>query len=727
MARKGSKDDAGKLKGETAAKAPPLPPGADLQTSYAEQQGDGGETRQTTSDAALTMTTQQGVPIADDQNSLKVGTRGPTLLEDFILREKIFHFDHERIPERVVHARGYGAHGIFELTESLAEYTRADVLSTVGQQTEVFVRFSTVAGNKGSRDLARDVRGFAVKMYTKQGNWDIVGNNIPVFFIQDPIKFPDLVHAAKQEPDRAFPQAQTAHDNFWDFASLSPESWHMIMWIMSDRTIPRSFRTIEGFGVHSFRLVNAEGKSTFVKFHWKPRQGLQSVLWNEAVKISGADPDFHRRDLWQAIESGDFPQWDLGVQLFDQETADKLPFDHLDSTKLIPEEDVPVRLVGTLTLNRNVDNFFAETEQVAYCTQNIVPGIDFSDDPLLHGRNFSYLDTQLKRLGSPNFTQIPINAPRCPVMHFQQDGHMAMRNPKGRANYEPNSWGAEGGPRENPQLGFTSFPAEVQGTKQRIRSETFADHYSQARQFYVSQQPIEQKHIGDALVFELSKVERVDIRARAVSHLRNIDEDLAATVADGLGMDVPDAAKAAKPTLDLPASAALSILGNGPDDFAGRKMGLLLTDGSSADLFNGLTNALEAEGAVWEVVAPKIGGVTLDDGTKVAAKQKIDGGPSVLFDAVAVLPSEEGAAMLAKDAASKDFVADAFGHCKFIGYSDAATTLFDAARVPEIDGGFVALSKGKDAKGFVATCRKLRFWPREMNVDLDAASLTAKA
>ncbi|MET0251389.1 MAG: catalase [Novosphingobium sp.] len=726
MAQKNNQDAAAKVKGESAAKAPKLPPAADLPTSYAEPQGDGGETHQTTTDAARTLTTQHGVPIADDQNSLKAGTRGPTLLEDFILREKIFHFDHERIPERVVHARGYGAHGVFELTDSLAEYTRADVLSNVGQQTEVFVRFSTVAGNKGSSDLARDVRGFATKFYTREGNWDIVGNNIPVFFIQDPIKFPDMVHAAKQEPDRAFPQAQTAHDNFWDFVSLSPESWHMIMWIMSDRTIPRSFRTIEGFGVHSFRLVNAAGKSTFVKFHWKPRQGLQSVLWNEAVKINGADPDFHRRDLWQAIDSGDFPQWDLGVQLFDQATADALPFDHLDSTKLIPEEDVPIRLVGTLTLNRLVDNFFAETEQVAFCTQNIVPGIDFSDDPLLHGRNFSYLDTQLKRLGSPNFTHLPINAPRCPVMNFQQDGHMAMTNPKGRVNYEPNSWGADGGPRENPELGFTSFPAEAQGTKQRIRSETFADHYSQARQFYISQTPIEQKHIGDALVFELSKVERVDIRARAVSHLRNIDDGLAATVADGLALALPDPAVAAKPTLDLPPSAALSILANGPTSFKGRKVGIFLTDESSAAVFGALTKAVEAEGAVWDVIAPKIGGVTLDDGTAVAAKHKIDGGPSVLFDAVAVLPSAAGAAILAQDAASKDFVADAFGHCKFIGYSDAAVALFEAGRIPELDEGFIALSSAKDAKTFVAACRELRFWPRELKVDLDAASLVAK-
>ena len=717
------KSRAGATKGETPDKAPALPAASDTPTHYAESRGHGGETHQSTDDTAQTLTTQQGVPIADNQNSLRVGERGPTLLEDFILREKIFHFDHERIPERVVHARGYGAHGVFELTDSLADYTQADVLSTVGQQTEVFVRFSTVAGNKGSMDLARDVRGFAVKFYTTQGNWDIVGNNIPVFFIQDAIKFPDLVHAVKQEPDRAFPQAQSAHDNYWDFASLSPEAWHMVMWQMSDRTIPRSFRTMEGFGVHSFRLVNAEGKSTFVKFHWKPRQGLQSVLWNEAVKINGADPDFHRRDLWTAIEGGDFPQWDLGVQLFDQETADSLPFDHLDATKLIPEEQVPVRIVGTLTLNRNVDNFFANTEQVAFCTQNVVPGIDFSDDPLLHGRNFSYLDTQLKRLGGPNFTHIPVNAPRCPVMNFQQDGHMAMRNPKGRANYEPNSWGPDGGPRENPTIGYRSFPAEVQGIKQRIRAETFADHYSQARQFFISQQPIEQKHIGDALVFELSKVERVDIRARAVSHLRLIDEGLAATVADGLGLDLPEPAQAAKPTLDLPPSAKLSILSNGPKDFKGRKMGILLTDGSSADLFAALTKALEAEGALWEVVAPKIGGVTLDDGTQVAAKQKIDGGPSVLYDAVAVLPSETGVAMLARDATAKDFVTDAFAHCKFVGHNDAANALFNAAGMMERDEGFIALAKAKDAKTFVSQCRALRIWSRELNVDLDAASL----
>ncbi len=546
----------------------------------------GGETHQIVSGDVATLTTQQGVPVADDQNTLRYGARGPALVEDAHFREKIFHFDHERIPERVVHARGYGAHGYFELTESLSKITRADIFQRVGERTPAFVRFSTVAGSKGSADLARDVRGFAVKIYTKEGNWDLVGNNIPVFFIQDAIKFPDLIHSVKPAPDRDFPQAQSAHDNFWDFASLSPESLHMIMWIMSDRAIPRSFRFMEGFGIHTFRLLDAKGKSTFVKFHWKPKLGLQSVMWNEALKINGADPDFHRRDLWDAINSGDFPEWQLGVQLFDEAFAEKFAFDVLDPTKLIPEEELPIRIVGRLVLNKVVDNFFAETEQVAFMTQNVPPGIDFSNDPLLQGRNFSYLDTQLKRLGSPNFTHIPINAPKCPMAHFQQDGHMAMHNPVGRAAYEPNSWGADGGPREDPVRGFRSFPAEEAGPKVRLRPESFADHYSQARQFYISQAPIEQKHIGDALVFELSKVERPDIRSRMVSHLRHIDEGLAATVANGLGLALPEPAKAAQPVIaDLKPSDALSILKRGPSSLAGRKLGILVTDGADAELF----------------------------------------------------------------------------------------------------------------------------------------------
>src|SRR5680860_1419601 len=689
---------------------------------FGEQQvdlGAGGETHQTASGDTPVLTTQQGTPVADDQNSLKVGSRGPTLMEDFHFREKIFHFDHERIPERVVHARGFGAHGFFEAYESLADITKADLFQRPGEQTEAFVRFSTVAGNKGSADLARDVRGFAVKLYTKQGNWDIVGNNIPVFFIQDAIKFPDLIHAAKQEPDRGFPQAQTAHDNFWDFISLTPESIHMVMWIMSDRAIPRSFRFMEGFGVHTFRLVNEQGRSTFVKFHWKPKQGLQSVVWNEALKINGADPDFHRRDLWDAIQAGDPPEWELGMQLFDEEFAESFEFDVLDATKIIPEEQIPVRRVGRLVLDRVVDNFFAETEQVAFHTGNVVPGIDFSNDPLLQGRNFSYLDTQLKRLGSPNFTHIPINAPKCPVHVFQQDGHMAMRNPTGRANYEPNSWGEAGGPRESPDKGFRSYPAQDDGPKLRVRAELFADHYSQARQFFVSQAPIERKHIADALVFELSKVETPAIRSRVVSHLRNIHRSLAEAVATGLGLSMPDAAQGARPTReDLAESPKLSIVKNGPASFKGRKVGILMTDGADAELFAALTAALEQEGAMFEVIAPTVGGVQDSQGNHIEAQQKVDGGPSVLYDAVALLPSRDGAGKLAKDATARDFVSDAFAHLKFIGYvTDAMPLIEKAGLAGDLDEGWIAFSDGATPASFVEQCRNLRLWSREEAVD----------
>ena len=686
---------------------------------YADQEvtiGAGGEVHQTAGGNTPVLTTQQGIPVSDDQNSLRIGARGPTALEDFHLREKLFHFDHERIPERVVHARGFGAHGYFENYEPLSDLTKADVFQRAGEKTPAFVRFSTVAGNKGSPDLARDVRGFAVKLYTQKGNWDIVGNNIPVFFIQDAMKFPDMVHAVKQEPDRGFPQAQSAHDNFWDFISLTPESMHMIMWVMSDRAIPRSFRFMEGFGVHTFRLINAEGKSTFVKFHWKPKLGLQSVVWNEAVKINGADPDFHRRDLWNAIQMGDYPEWELGLQLFDEEFAQHFAFDVLDATKMIPEEEVPVRRVGRLVLDRCVDNFFAETEQVAFCTQNIVPGIDFSNDPLLQGRNFSYLDTQIKRLGSPNFTHIPINAPKCPFAHFQQDGHMAMVNPKGRVNYEPNSWsGKESGPRESPEMGFRSYPADEAGAKLRVRSETFADHYSQARQFYLSQTEIERTHIADALTFELSKVERVEIRARLVSHLLNIDNALAKQVADGLRLkEMPAPADAARPTRqDLKPSPALSILLNGPNSFTGRKVGVLVTDGVDISLLTSLKAAAEKEGAMLEIVAPQVGGVEASDGSWVTAKEKIDGGPSVLYDAVALLPSKDGATVLAQEPLARDFVADAFAHQKFIGYVEAARPLLQKAGVPEsLDKGFVALDRENGCAGFLATCRQLRFWDR---------------
>ncbi|MBB5664968.1 catalase [Rhizobium leguminosarum] len=682
--------------------------------------GAGGELHQFAEDGMPVLTTAQGGPVSDDQNTLRLGARGPALIDDFHFREKIFHFDHERIPERVVHARGYGAHGYFETYESLAAYTRADLFQRPGEKTPAFVRFSTVAGSKGSFDLARDVRGFAVKLYTQQGNWDLVGNNIPVFFIQDAIKFPDLVHSVKPEPDRQFPQAQSAHDNFWDFISLTPESMHMIMWVMSDRAIPRSFRFMEGFGVHTFRFVNAADESTFVKFHWKPKLGLQSVAWNEAVKINGADPDFHRRDLWQSIQSGNFPEWELCVQLFDQDFADTFDFDILDPTKIIPEEILPVKPIGRLVLDRMPENFFAETEQVAFMTQNVPPGIDFSNDPLLQGRNFSYLDTQLKRLGGPNFTHLPINAPKCPFHNFQQDGHMAMRNPVGRVNYQPNSWNQ--GPRESPVQGYRHFPAEEQGPKVRLRSESFADHYSQARQFFISQTAPEQRHIAAALIFELSKVETPVIRERMVSHLMNIDETLASKVGHALGFkSMPKPADAAMPTRqDLEPSPALSIVERGPKRFEGRKLGILVTDGSDAAIFKALLAEITEQKATFEVIAPKIGGVTLSDGNWIEAHQMIDGGPSVLYDAVALLPSSAGSSDLLKEATAHDFVSDAFVHCKFIGYVETALPLMQKAGIADsLDEGVLALRAAGDVAAFVKALGKLRVWGREPSVKLN--------
>jgi len=674
------------------------------------------ETHQTSANAPSRMTTQQGMPISDGQNTLTVGDRGPQLLEDFVMREKIFHFDHERIPERVVHARGFGVKGYFENYDSLSDVTMADPFQRAGDRTDVFVRFSTVAGNKGSPDLARDVRGFAVKFYSREGNWDLIGNNMPVFFIQDAMKFPDLIHAAKPEPDRGFPQAQTAHDNFWDFIGLMPEAMHMIMWTMSDRAIPRSFRFMEGFGVHTFRFVNADGESTYVKFHWKPMLGLQSVVWNEAVKINGADPDFHRRDMWNAITAGEAPAWELGVQLFDDDFADSFDFDVLDATKLIPEEILPVRPIGKMVLDQVVDNFFAETEQVAFCTQNVVRGIDFTNDPLLQGRNFSYLDTQLKRLGSPNFTQIPVNAPRCPVAHFQQDGHMAMANPAGRVNYEPNSWGADGGPREDPTAGFRSYLESVSGDKRRVRPESFADHFSQARQFFASQTPVEQGHIVDALVFELSKVQTPHIRERVVAQLVNIDAGLAADVATGLGMPgAPERIEPAREPVDLDPSPALSILLNGPDSFEGRRLGVVVTNGADAKTLRSLRAAVLKVGAQMALVAPTISGVVDSDGNELAVDEKIDGGPSVLFDAVALVLSADGAEQLSTQPAAHDFVTDAHVHCKFVGLGPNAEVLLLAAGLNDSrrDAGYVDVgSTQKSSAAFVDALAALRYWDR---------------
>ena len=551
--------------------------------SHGEHSGttsSGGELHQQPTTGGALLTTNQGVVIADNQNSLKAAPRGPTLLEDFILREKITHFDHERIPERIVHARGSGAHGFFELTQSLSQYTKADFLQRVGEKTPVFVRFSTVAGGAGSGDLARDVRGFATKFYTRQGNFDLVGNNIPVFFIQDAMKFPDLVHSVKMEPDRGYPQAASAHDTFWDFVSLMPESMHMIMWAMSDRAIPRSLRMIEGFGVNTFRLIDAKGKPTFVKFHWRPKLGMQSVIWDEAVKINGADPDFHRRDLFEAIAAGDFPEWDFGVQLFDEQQAASFDFDVLDATKLIPEELVPLKIVGRIVLDRNPDNFFAETEQIAFCPANVVPGIDFSNDPLLQGRLFSYLDTQLSRLGGPNFNEIPVNQPKCPWANLQRDGHMRMRVAKGRVNYEPNTLAPEA-PRADASRGFTGLTRSESGDTMRIRPESFADHYSQARMFFLSQTEAEKNHIIAALVFELSKVETLAVRERVVSHLLHVDEGMAKRVSAGLrlGKAIEPATTTAPARRQIRPSPALSIIGKAPQTLKGRVIALLVSDG----------------------------------------------------------------------------------------------------------------------------------------------------
>lgn len=673
------------------------------------QMAKGGDMHQMVADT--TLTTQQGVPVADDQNSLKAGANGPVLLEDFVLREKLFHFDHERIPERVVHARGFGAHGYFETYESLSSVTKAHLFQKSGQKTPAFVRFSTVAGNKGSADLVRDVRGFAVKLYTEEGNWDLVGNNIPVFFIQDPVKFPDLIHAAKDEPDCGFPQAQTAHDNFWDFISLTPESMHMIMWIMSDRTLPRSFRFMEGFGVHTFRLINAHNKSTFVKFHWKPKLGLQSVLWDEAVKINGADPDYHRRDLWHAIQEGHFPEWELGVQLFDEAFCERFPFDILDSTKLIPEEWIPVLKVGRLVLDRCVDNFFAETEQVAFCTQNIVSGIDFTNDPLLQGRNFSYLDTQLKRLGSPNFTHLPINAPKCPFANFQQDGHMAFHNPKGRANYSPNSW--HEGPRENPGTGFNSFPQPLDGSKLRARSEKFADHYSQAAQFYLSQHPVEQKHLQDALIFELSKVKTKVIRMRMVGHLLNINQTLANTVEKGLGLEQTKPCETARPAILIDPSDKLSIL-KVKTSFEGRSVGILVTENAPAKIINDLIKEIKKAKATFKIIAPTVNGITLDDNTFLPADEKTGGAASVLFDAVAIF-ADPFAVSPDKDAGIKtlEFIVDAYNHCKYIAYLSKNMPALENHTGMQRDAACIALDEPNGVKDFLKGCQNLRFWERQ--------------
>ena len=685
--------------------------------------------------AGHALTTNQGVKISDNQNSLKAGERGPTLLEDFIMREKITHFDHERIPERIVHARGSAAHGYFELTESLEEYTKAKFLTEVGKKTPVFTRFSTVAGFRGSTDLARDVRGFAVKFYTEEGNYDLVGNNIPVFFIQDAIKFPDLIHSVKPEPHNEIPQAASAHDTFWDFISLMPESMHMIMWVMSDRAIPRSLRMMEGFGIHTFRLINKEGKATFVKFHWKPKLGVHSVAWNEALKISGFNSDFHRQDLFDAIDNGAYPEWEFGVQIIPEEDEHKFDFDLLDSTKLVPEELVPVKIVGRMVLNRNPDNYFAETEQVAFCPSHIVPGIDFTNDPLLQGRLHSYLDTQISRLGGANFHEIPINRPLAEMHNYQRDGKFRHEINKGRVAYEPNTLAGNFPSQTTVEDGgFASYQEKIDANKIRARSESFTDHFTQAALFFNSQSDYEQTHIINAISFELGKVEVSSIRERVVYVLNQIENKLAQGVADNLGIEIPakidgyinkgvpagaDMDKyesKPKKTGGLAKDDALSMANTVKDTIKTRQIAILVADGFNAADVKTMKNALEKGGAMAKIIGMKSKSVKDADGKEMKVDHALRTTASVLFDAVYIPGGEKSAQTLADEPDAIEFVNEAFRHCKAIAGSGAGVKFLK-------EETYVG-SKSKDDKAillgdnvtddFIKAIANHRNWDREM-------------
>ncbi len=687
------------------------------------------------------LTTNQGLKVNDNQNSLKSGERGATLLEDFILREKITHFDHERIPERIVHARGSAAHGEFECLVSMSKYTKAGFLQTPGTKVPVFVRFSTVAGSRGSTDLARDVRGFSVKFYTDEGNYDLVGNNIPVFFIQDAIKFPDLIHAVKPEPHNEIPQAASAHDTFWDFISLMPESMHMIMWAMSDRAIPRSYRMMEGFGVHTFRFINEAGKSCFVKFHWKPLLGVHAVAWDEATRISGKDPDFHRRDLWEAIENGAFPQWEFGVQIVDEKDEHKFPFDLLDPTKIIPEELVPVKIIGRLTLNRNPDNFFAETEQVAFHPGHLVPGIDFTNDPLLQGRLFSYTDTQLSRLGSANFHEIPINRSVPTVHNNQRDGHMRQQINSGRVAYQPNSLGG-GCPFQAKQAegGFASFAERIDSKKIRGRSQSFFDHFSQATLFFNSQSEAEKAHLTDALRFELSKVEVPAIRERMVGLLTQVDKKLAADVADALGIKVPAGPQTpinhsvpadgnqknfepVKVQLPIKSSAALSMENLKKDTIETRQIAVLAADGVDDKSMSAMIAALEGQGATCKVIAPKLGEISGQSGKKRKVDQSFLIATSVVFDAVYVAGGKECIKALTGEAEALHFIEEAYKHCKPVAAERDAVELLNFTSLANLidgdpndvleNGLVLGTAKGSISKSFIGAIKQHRFWNRE--------------
>ncbi len=692
------------------------------------------EQNQNSSDGQF-LTTNQGLKINDNNNSLKAGERGATLLEDFILREKITHFDHERIPERIVHARGSAAHGVFKLYEPMAKYTKAGFLNDNTKETPVFVRFSTVAGSRGSSDLARDVRGFSVKFYTDEGIYDLVGNNMPVFFIQDAMKFPDLIHAVKPEPHNEIPQAASAHDTFWDFISLMPESMHMIMWAMSDRALPRSLRMMEGFGVHTFRLINNKNKSCFVKFHWKPLLGVHSVCWDEAQKISGKDPDFHRRDLWEAIESGNFPEWELGFQIIAEEDEHKYPFDLLDPTKLIPEEIVPVIRVGKMTLNRNPSNFFTETEQVAFHPGHLVPGIDFSNDPLLQGRLFSYTDTQLSRLGSPNFHEIPINRSISPINNNQRDGHMRQTINADKTSYHPNS--ISGGcpfQAKATHGGFTSYAERIDAVKIRNRSKSFFDHFSQATLFFNSQSPAEKKHIVDALTFELGKVERVYIRERILGMLTQIDKHLVTQVAEGLGLPLPKGPQTpmnfgvpadanakeyepvkTKPVIDK--SPALSMKDTIKNFIKTRKIAFLIGNGVDDNSVAKMKAALEKEGVTVKLIASKLGAVKTAKGEHLTVGGSFLTDASVCFDAV-FIPAGKHVNALAQEPDAIHFINEAFRHCKAIAADGEAVNLlqytyvnFNGQDMPTKDEGILL---NKQPRDFVNAIAQHRFWEREL-------------
>jgi catalase len=697
--------------------------------------------------AGKSLTTNQGVPLEDDQHTLRAGERGPSLLEDFHFREKITHFDHERIPERVVHARGSGAHGYFQPYESLARYTKARFLQDPRVRTPVFVRFSTVAGSRGSTDMPRDVRGFATKFYTEEGVFDLVGNNMPVFFIQDALKFPDLIHAVKPEQDNEMPQAASAHDTFWDFISLTPESMHMIMWLMSDRALPRSFRMMEGFGVHTFRFIDAAGASSFVKFHWKPVLGVHSVAWDEAQKISGKDPDFLRRDLWDAIEQGNYPEYELGVQVIEESREHEFDFDLLDATKLIPEELVPVERIGRLVLNRNPDNFFAETEQVAFHPGHVVPGIDFTNDPLLQGRLFSYTDTQLIRLGGPNFHEIPINRSVAPVHNHQREGHMRQTINRGKASYEPNSIGG-GCPMQVRAAagGFTHFAERLEGPKLRARSEKFFEHFAQATLFFDSQAPAEQDHLVEALRFELGKVERPHIRERMLGLLDLVSAELALRVAEGFGLRTippvarpinrhipadgrPERYESRRGRKPVDRSQALSMAETVKDTVRSRRVSILVADGVDAASLAAVRDALLAEGALPVLVAPRLGPVSDSNGREHWVEQSLLTGSSVLFDAVYV-PGGGGVEALAEERDALDWICEAWRHCKPIAASGEGAELLH--RCPGVlDGEMEAVSgDGGDELGgegvlisedpaddqfageLVATVSRHRFWER---------------